>query len=261
MNSKGSSEKLWSFIGDNLISLATVAAGIIAVVAQQLGWLSGPTVSSAILGLLCLLATSEIVERTRRLDKIERLIAEKSERTIKSLSGVEATVLPTSEEAFEYMADHIEQARRRIDHAALAPAIPRRTSSARKWEQAISKVLRANQVLYRYIASFTDASRLDRVRQHLASPSVKKYYVGHFDTSGTSIPMLSFLIVDDQEIIMHYPYVPGQAEMFLAVKHPDIVRLFSVYYERLWQEATKLNVGGLSQDQVEDVLAHLGSIS
>jgi hypothetical protein len=248
MNKEWPSERFWSFIGENLISLATVAAGIIAVIAQQLNWISGPVVSSTILGLLCLLATSEIVERARKLDRLEYLIVESSEKAIKSLSGVEATLLPTSEAAFNYMANRIELAQKRIDHAALAPAIPRERSSARRWEQAIAKVLKADRVLYRYIASFADPYRLDRVRQHLADPAIKKYYVRHFDTSPSdngSVPMLSFLIIDDEELIMHYPYSPGQPEEFLAVKHPDIIRLFSAYYECLWQEARRVDADGV----------------
>lgn len=194
-----------------------------------------------------------ISERFGRLERIERSIDDNADRILASLSGVEARLLSTAEEAFEYMAEHIAKAEQSIDHAALAAPIPRRGSYTGKWEAAIARVLKKNKALYRYIALFADEARLQRVKQHLTDPNVQKYYVRYYDSLPCALPTLSFIVIDNREVIMHYPYEPGQPETFLAIAHPDVVRLFSAYYRNLWAHARPFSIENISQ--VEDLLS------
>lgn len=77
---------IWAFIGDNVTSLLTVAGGVIAITLEQLGWMPSVPIHSVILGLLVLLATSELIERRRQLSKIQESI-EKIDERIKFVPG------------------------------------------------------------------------------------------------------------------------------------------------------------------------------
>jgi hypothetical protein len=48
-------------------------------------------------------------------------------------------------------------------------------------------------------------------------------------------------MIDDLEVIMHYPYKEGKDRCYLSIKHPEVGKLFAAYYERLWNEADELS--------------------
>lgn len=238
---------------ERITLITTVAVSLLISILDLLGvldtihWLSGRT-SAITLLVVALIAGYIASERFGRLERIERSITDNTERILTSLSGVEANLLPTADEAFKYMAESIVKAEHRIDHAALAPPIQRREPYSKIWEQAITKVLKANKVMYRYItASFADAARWERVKRRLTDPNIQKYYVGYYHVSASTIPLLSFFLIDEREVIMRYPYEPGQLEMFLSIKHPDVVRLFAEYYRNLWRQAKHLNSDNLQE--------------
>lgn len=219
-------------------SLIVAVLGLMGVL-DTIPWLSGRTAAMTLL-LLAVAASYLVSERLGQLNRIERLIVENTERTLSSLAGVEAKLFPTAEEAFDYMAAGIKRASHEIDHAALAPPIGRRAPFAQNWEVAIGEVLKARRVKYRYVASFSDNARQKRVRHHLKDSSVQQYYVCYYEEFDSAPPALSFILIDDREVIMHYPYEPGQAEMFLSVKHSDVVRLFAAYFRRIWASGTDI---------------------
>lgn len=237
---------------ERIALIATATASILVSVLDLLGvldaipWLAGRT-SAITLLVVALIAGYLVSERFGKMELIERSIIESADRILASLRGVEANSLLTAEEAFEYMAERIAEAELRIDHAALAAPIPRRQPYSRRWEQAITKVLKGNRVTYRYVVLFKDAARWARVKRHLADLNIKKYYVRYYDLSTCVLPALSFIVIDNQEVIMHYPYEPGQIETFLSVKHPDVVRLFAAYYTNLWMHAQSLDSDALQQ--------------
>jgi hypothetical protein len=46
---------------------------------------------------------------------------------------------------------------------------------------------------------------------------------------------LSFGLIDETEVIVRYPYGKGEPELWIAVRHPAVVKLFISYYRLLWQ--------------------------
>lgn len=60
---------------ENIVSGGTIFAGIMIIILQRFGLLTDQSVvNSFIIGLLCLLATSELLQRVRKLEKIEDCI-------------------------------------------------------------------------------------------------------------------------------------------------------------------------------------------
>lgn len=231
---------------------ATIGISVVLSVLDFIGildnipWIAGRT-PSIILLVVAIIASFLVSERYGKLEKIEHSISSNTDKILSSLSGVEAILIPSTDEGLEYMAQRVASAEHKIDHAALAPPIQRRTSQSKKWEQAIGKVLKGNRVMYRYIASFSDKARIDRVQSHISNPTIQKYFVKYYEVISNSPPTLSFILIDDTEVIMHYPYEPGQAEAFLVIKHPDVIRLFDAYFETLWSNARIINISELKR--------------
>jgi hypothetical protein len=163
------------------------------------------------------------------------------------LDKVEARSLPTAKEAFQYMAERVLGAESRIDHAALAPPILRVPGPAQKWEEAIEDVLTANKVHYRYVALLTDEARFRRAKRHLLNPEVFLYFIRYYLPQQSVIMALSFILIDECEVILHYPYDYGQKEFYLAIKHPEVGKVFAAYYENLWNGAAKLDRNNLAE--------------
>ena len=70
-------KKSLSFLLDNFASIATIITGIIVIVGQLIGLMrSQVLVNAVIISLLCLFALSEIIQRTRKLERIENGIEE-----------------------------------------------------------------------------------------------------------------------------------------------------------------------------------------
>ena len=58
--------KAWEFIGDNIISILTIIIGVLVVILSRLNILPTSIIPEALLALLCMLATSELVERRKK---------------------------------------------------------------------------------------------------------------------------------------------------------------------------------------------------
>ena len=59
-------------------------------------------------------------------------------------------------------------------------------------------------------------------------------------------PLISFMILDSEEIILVFyntPFLSGEGAIRFAIKHPDILKLFKVYYDAIWEGAAILKEG------------------
>jgi hypothetical protein len=243
---------------ERIALVTTIAVSVLVSILDLLGvldtipWLAGRT-SAITLLVVALVAGYIASERFGKLERIERSVISSTERILSSLSGVEARLFPTTEESFEHLAKSIVEAEHKIDHAALAPPVSRRQPYARKWEQAIARVLKANKVMYRYVTTLsTDTTRWGRVNRHLSNLDIQKYYVRYYDASARTIPVLSFVLIDDREVIMRYPYEPGQSETSLSIRHPDVAELFAAYYRSIWGQAKPLN-----RDNIQEIMKQM----
>ncbi len=168
----------------------------------------------------------------KQLDRIERLAP---------LSGLHARLFLTSEEAFEYIARRFALAERRIQQIAFAPSVSP-YSAYKRYDQALVRVLKANKVDYRYIALF-DKYRWERIKPYVQNSDITRFYVRYFEAPISEFPGLSFIVMDDVEVIIRYPYEAGGAVSFMAITHPEVVGLFSAYFKRLWEKANILDKG------------------
>jgi len=235
--------KIWDFITSNTVSFSTVIAGVVVLVLQQLGRMSTQEVAAATLALLALLATSEIVDKSKKLDQLETIVSKGFEATLRAVGGVAIRKFTISEEGFTYMARRVRSAQHSIDHAAFAPPIPRWSEQSKDYEQAIVGVLRKNRVRYRYIAGMGErAHRPARIIKLLSDTSIKRYFPAFYPQPEGTFPGFSFMILDDEEVVVYFPAAVGGPETVLSMRNPEIVMHYAGYFARLWTEAASLDL-------------------
>ena len=230
-------EKNWKFIKDNLFTLITIATGAGAIVLSQLDRLTSPDVAIAILAIVTLLATTELVDKTRRLDRIEMTMQKQFAYIRHAVGGIEVLSFMDATTAFQFMSQRILEAQSSIDHAALAPSVPRWHGEHKKYEDAITRVLKSNRVRYRYIADLPEESRLERIRRQLSDPSIKRFFVKYYSAKTHDLQFHNFMVFDEKLAIVNYPYTEGDPERFLAIENPEIVAFYLSLFGSLWDKA------------------------
>jgi len=235
--------RIWDFISNNLITLSTIITGIVVIVLQQIGIIGPDQISAAILAILALLATSEIVDKSRKLDRIEDSVAKGFSSTLKAIGNPEVYKFPLIDEGFEYVAKRIREAKFTIDHVGFSPRVPRWSKSNEKYNKAIISILKSNRVKYRYVFILRPSgSQITRTVSFLSDSDIKQYFPACYIQHDESFPAFSFILIDQEELIIYYSNVLGEPEVGLSIRHPDIVQVHSDYFRRLWTDATRLNL-------------------
>ncbi|HJZ24598.1 MAG TPA: hypothetical protein VJ201_09190 [Candidatus Babeliales bacterium] len=251
---------VWEYIHRIFFSLLTVLGGSIAFVLSNTGVLRPDIIGTTTLALVILLATSYLVDNARKLDSIENAIKDGFQTTISSLRGVRVIHLTEPENGMVYLAKRIRDAKNRLYHVSLSPPIARKHRGAKELEDANESTLLQNQVRYRYICVFNDKARLIRIRKHLSNPKISKYFVGYFETQPNNVPMLNYLLVDDSEVIVIFPYPYGEPDVWLSIRHPEVVEMFSKYCERLWGDCKKINAKDIEEGLLEKITIGKGVV-
>lgn len=185
-------------------------------------------------------------------------------------SKVDVKVLKSAEELYKYVKKRIEQARERVDDLTWGPPIEELTAPADKqafdeYIETIGMICRRGTIAYREVMSFLPAKYID-VRIKRAEKMLKQnlfgYHLRYYEYQAEGIPpLLSFLIVDSDEVIIalyRYPYMPVEGEVRLVVRNPNIVRLFQDYYNTIWHGAKVLKEGDKIEWKVfEDIKERL----
>ena len=69
----------------------------------------------------------------------------------------------------------------------------------------------------------------------------------------TEIPLIQFMLIDNEEMII----LSDQFPYNYAIRHPDLLKLYSDYYEEVWTKATPLKLGPtIMHEEVEKVIAN-----
>jgi hypothetical protein len=177
---------------------------------------------------------SEQRKKQEQLNDIQNLIA--------SLSG-NITVIEAAQ-AMDYLSQKFSEAQKTIKQAALAPSLG--VSSYANYDKKLNQVLKTKKnVKYLHVVTL-DKTRWKRVNEKISDTGIQNYFVKYYDLPDIiSSLFLSYAILDDQELVMRYPYMPHQSGMWLSIKNPDIVKLFVRYFDNLWEQGQLLEKNNL----------------
>lgn len=231
---------------ENAVAGVTVLTGAVALVLDQFGLISADATIRVLLVLVALLATSELVEQTRRLNRIEAALAGGFRDMLGRVSHTPALPLDGAEEAHIYLADAISRASSMIRHVAVGPGLARIESRHKQaYHAAIRNMLDQNRVTYRRLLCPRNPGRLAMVAGWMKRPMAKKIFVACYcgDVGPILIPL--FVVIDDTEVILRQPNKLGFTDQYVLIRDPELVRYFVRYEENLWDESVKVGSGAI----------------
>lgn len=233
--------RVWDFIGNNIFALSTIVAGVGVISWQSFGNTANfDAVSSAILGLLCLLATSEIIEGRKRLDNIHEDMEIGFSRILSKLPEVEVKRFPDSRTAIEYLCERVSCATVSVDQTSLDKRRSQDIKLHDKFRRVKDDIIKYDKkdIRYRYLFRATER-RIEAVKTWLEPSNKGRFFTAGYKASEDSFPLMMFFIFDEEEVYVRNPYGYGEEEVYLSIRHPDIVALFSHCFNHLWRNADR----------------------
>jgi hypothetical protein len=239
---------------EQVILILTGLLSVLIAILDWLDWLPQDAVRIPNLTLLAvgLVAAHLVLERRSKLDNIEHLVIDGTERIIRSLEGVDIERFANDRELFEYMAKRILEAENCVDDLTFGFKQPLITPASQKARDNYLKAIahassrREKIISYREVMSFPALVHIPRATSMLQQ-NLPGYRLRYYEFAQTHLPaLLSFMIVDSEELILAFyraPYLPSEREILLAIRHPEIVQLFQDYYDAIWVGARTLKEG------------------
>lgn len=256
-------ERFWSLVAAQIVPIVTVTAGLIVAVLQYINppWFKNDYTLTAILGLLVLIATSELVERARSLTKIESRLEAGFRDVLIALDTNDVEVLKGVDQIYEFWSDEITRLTETYDSINMNPIYPVPVSVP-NFRRKAAKAAKKSRIRRRYIVVFHDLQTLERIEQHLKEYPEGTFFVGFFEPGSVPFPMITFAIGDKKMVTYGGYYGPHESPgiaMNVLTRHPETVALFSSYFESLWQKSIKLNPGYVRTDLLAAIRERLES--
>ncbi|MCB9420133.1 MAG: hypothetical protein H6667_10025 [Ardenticatenaceae bacterium] len=257
-----------------LLGATAIVSGLVALLdflgaLDGIPWLSDriPTLTLLAMGMV---AAYLVVERRNYLDamqdnsdirinELEQAIESSTKTIVQSLDGVEFRRFESGDDLLKYVIKRMSQARKTIDDLSWSPAVSLRQEleiTQQLNQQYTEQVFKASKKLqYREVFIFSRPGRIEKLQRRLEE-NFPGYSCAYYPL--TDIPLLQFMIIDNEEIFI----LSDQFLYYYTIKHPDLLKLFSRYYEDVWKKATPLKLNkNIIHEEVEKVLAHNGKRS
>lgn len=194
-----------------------------------------------------LLAGYILIERRSKLEAINDQIQDLSrtsgasvQRIIESLDGVEVISFENQLSCLQHVNQLMRSATKKIDDLTWAPALAISDGlepiTVENLKYRDRMLVTAKKLPYREVYIFNRGDRKEKLFDLLLSNALG-YSCAYYETAG-EVPLLQFMIVDEEEVIV----LTGDYA-YLAFKHAKLVRLFREYYEDIWRRSSKLKIG------------------
>lgn len=240
---------------EQTILILTAIFSVFLSLLDMFGLLEGVTFLSNKISTLTLLAIGLvlaylIIEKRSKLDNIENLLTDSTEKIFASLSGINIQRFSDSKSIYEYVIKRMKEAKTSIDDLTWGKSEPEKTIAEQKafekYLDTISTVCSKKNIIYREVMSFPPPQHLKRAEQML-SKNLYSYHLRYYNFGTEEIPpLLSFMVLDSEEVILagyRSTFLPSEREVRIAIKHPEIVTLFQDYYDTIWHAAKVLKEG------------------
>jgi hypothetical protein len=148
-------------------------------------------------------------------------------------------------EAYNYVAERLSHAKRVDDitwglRTEFADA--GEVEAYKRYDDSLKHICSKGTAAYREISSLATAKYFKRSID-LVQQGCYNYRLGYYDATSTSIPLISYIVIDNEVVLGFYRAgVPSSEkdEVFLRVRNSDIVDLFEDYFQTLWNGSRKL---------------------
>jgi hypothetical protein len=179
-------------------------------------------------------------ETIARITQLESAVLDSTTTVINSLSGLEMRAFKTSQDAANHVNRRLLQARYQVDDLSWSPALNfgYQLENAVTLDDTYAERVKniTTKIPYREVFVFNRPGRIEKLKRRIEENS-PGYSCSYY--SETNIPPLQFMIIDNEEVII----LSDQFLTKLAIKHPDLVKLFKEYYDEIWKNATPIKIG------------------
>lgn len=200
--------------------------------------------------------------------KVNEKVETSAERVIEEmrrLEGIEVLPFKSVGHLYNYVATRLGSANESVDDITWGSRKGYRTAledeAYNNYLKAVELVCKKGTVKYREVSSLTDEHYFRR-SANLIDKGYYSYHLGYYDISHVSVPLISYVIIDSEEVVLGFyrvPTLPTEGEVYLSVKHPRIVAVFRDYFETLWIGSTKIKEANIVNSGVlSQVKARLG---
>lgn len=229
--------KFWLTISKKITPLITILSGIVVIVLSQLNWIPDNIVNSTILGLLVLLATSELVEKKSSIETISGKLDNLDKAMKEATREIKAITFSNDKDYFDYLTKRTKESKEYIDQASIDRSrsfgyIKGRTI----YLKTRNNVIQLGKVKYRFVGVLSEISRLDLAKDFLVEKRCENFYPVYYSKPEREFPQLDFIIIDREEVIGRYPFDIGQDAGYVSIKSKYVANLFLGYFECLFRE-------------------------
>lgn len=200
---------------------------------------------------------------TDKLENMENILHEETNRTIDSLNGVEIKILENPGVFFNYVKKQMWSAEESIDDLTWGPEfdLPKTSwnNAYNEYIKEIPKVCSNKEIIYREIMTFPSMERLNRAEKMIENTqNVREYYLKYYDIPQEEIPpLIEFMVIDSKEVILvfyKHTDLSIDKEFQFSIKHPRIVNLFKDYYNSIWNRGKEIKIGDrIKYEELENI--------
>lgn len=247
-NNKTNIREFWGVVGQNLSTIVTILAAVVALVLSQLNLISAAVLPGVTIGLLALIAISHLIDSRRLLTSLSGKVDSLAQEIRIRGNSAEIRRFDTAEDAIGYLIWRTKAAKKSVEQASIDKQRARSTPLRKQYEKAREDLIQSDTVKYRYIGLINEERQFRSVKDVLEKKVTHNFYAAFQYKPEKGFPLLNFVIFDKEEVFSRAPYSIGEDPVYISVRCKEIAELFGGYFEKIWNSATKIeNVDTLKE--------------
>ena len=182
-----------------------------------------------------------------------------------SKAGVEIRQFENVGDVYDYVSSKLRAARNSVKDITWGSYTGYRNEHEQKcydkYVRTIEDVCKKGEIVYEEISSLSDEQYFRRSTNLLKHYN---YHLAYHDISCINVPLISYVIIDANEVVLGFCRVPGVTHpsdniVYLDVTNPMLVRFFFDYFVSIWHQAVKLKESTqVNKSKIEEIRLKLG---
>lgn len=240
--------KVYTNIQNFVLTIIFLAYGVLDIFGMfdSIEFLKNKSDSLMLIAMSIFLFT-HLIERNISINRIEtstdKMLDMVSE--IASKENIDIIRLGTSEELYNYLAQAVRHAKKSVYDLTWGMTTPIIGTAVQKqalsnYFSALLETIKKTDIVYKEVMTFPDKRRLYRVKRILEegyNGYLLRYYKITPEEHKVIPPLLQFMVVDDNEVILHMhrgTVLEPSGQQYIAIRNRDIVNYFIDYYNAIW---------------------------
>ena len=249
---------IWQFILDQdgqlfIIGVIAIAISLLDLLGflENVPWISKKIhlISLLILGVFSVTIT-RLVQKNKD-DIIDNVVSSK---------GIDVLEFDEVGEVYEYVAKRLSSAKYSVEDITWGSYTGYRTEQDKKsydrYVKTIEKVCKKPNVMYQEISSLSDEHYFYRSINLLKHYN---YHLSYHDISTVNVPLISYVTIDSEEVILGFCRIPKVQRppvgvKYLSIKNREVVNFFKDYHRLIFEQGEKIKESNsIRQDRIDAI--------